>query len=644
MMHARKQLGADRARGPDAGAGAERGLAMVAVLLVLMALFVLSAPFLVTVRNADQASAESADRAVLRVSLDAAARHAAAGLSASHPALDPTPYFDSQDELAVTSRFPAEFLATSDPSQVMWALEAEDVAARVDLSSASPHVLANLIGGAARLAAACSEKDTLLELGSTEGFLPEGVVLVDDELVGYAELAPTQLLRLARGLLVKTDADGRPVDCGPTAPVGHEVGAFVLDQRAWALCEWRIATGTLRAYEGIEQVREAKDFVLAPELGREAYLALARTTSTFGHVRSGARWQRAARMVGDPSGIPQYGCRLPVDDLRWFNPGTTVWISDGTNSELALVRRAEGGVLTLTEPLQVPFDAHETIVAPLARTPVNVNTAAPEVLKALWTNLKLRGKSARITAGEADQLVDLALVSRPFTGFEDFLRRLVLPAGGLDELPADAPVRPAALEELAREAKLDAQGVKQLVGFLDADDARALYKNALNANDNELEFATMPLCFTSRDVYELALRAAVNAPSGVQRARGARELTELIVPQRDLLSIWTRQEDFDEAPRLDRDAAGWLSVTLLGILLAVFDKFLSGFAAKLGFQLTSNFIFFIVSCGLIFLSLVLTMFLCQQNSRNDKMAQKIALLENSLSELRKIRDENPSKP
>ena len=81
-------------------------------------------------------------------------------------------------------------------------------------------------------------------------------------------------------------------------------------------------------------------------------------------------------------------------------------------------------------------------------------------------------------------------------------------------------------------------------------------------------------------------------------------------------------------------AAGWLSVTLLGILLAVFDKFLSGFAAQLGFQLTSNFIFFIVSCGLIFLSLVLTMFLCQQNNRNDKMAQKIALLENEIQKIK----------
>lgn len=541
------------------GHAARRGLAMVAVLLVLMALFVLSAPFLVTVRNADQASAESADRSVLRISLDAAARHAAAGLAGSHPALDATPYFDDLDELTVTSRFPKEFLATDDPSQVMWDLEAEDVAAKVDLSSASPHVLANLIGGAGRLSATCTEKDSALEVSASEGFLPEGVVLVDDELMGYAELGPSKLGKLARGLLVQFDAEGKPLDCGPTPPAGHEVGAFVIDQRAWALCEWRIATGKLRAYEGIEQVREAKDFVLAPELGREAYLALARSTSTFGHVRAGARWQRAARVVSDPSGLPQYGCKLAVDDLRWFNPGTTVWITDGTNSELALVRKAESGVLVLTKPLQVPFEAHETIVAPLARTPVNVNTAPPEVLKALWTNLKLRGKSARITAGEAEQLVDLALVSRPFTGFEDFLRRLVLPAGGLDELPADAPVRPEALEELARDAKLDAQGVKTLVGFLDADDARALYKNALNANDNELEFATMPLCFTSRDVYELALRAAVNAPSGIQRARGSRELTELIVPQRDLLSVWTRQEDFDDAPRLDRAAAGWLS-------------------------------------------------------------------------------------
>jgi hypothetical protein len=37
----------------------------------------------------------------------------------------------------------------------------------------------------------------------------------------------------------------------------------------------------------------------------------------------------------------------------------------------------------------------------------------------------------------------------------------------------------------------------------------------------------------------------------------------------------------------------------------------------------------------VFLSLLLTVFLCQQNSRNDVMAQKIALLEFELNELKK---------
>src|SRR5262249_10457907 len=143
--------------------------------------------------------------------------------------------------------------------------------------------------------------------------------------------------------------------------------------------------------------------------------------------------------------------------------------------------------------------------------------------------------------------------------FEDFLRRFVLPAGGLDELPADAPVRPEALEEYSRAAKNAPKDAEKPAALIDPDDAVALYKCALNANDNELDFATMPLCFTSRDVYQLELRAAVDAPSGVQRARGTRELDQLVVPQRDLLSVWTRQEDFDEAPRLDRAAAGWLS-------------------------------------------------------------------------------------
>ncbi len=84
-------------------------------------------------------------------------------------------------------------------------------------------------------------------------------------------------------------------------------------------------------------------------------------------------------------------------------------------------------------------------------------------------------------------------------------------------------------------------------------------------------------------------------------------------------------------------AVGWLLISAGGIFFTVFYQPLFAFAAWLGFELPSNFIFFTLFCVFVFLSLLLTVFLCQQNNRNDIMAQKIALLEFELKELKKNR-------
>jgi hypothetical protein len=81
-------------------------------------------------------------------------------------------------------------------------------------------------------------------------------------------------------------------------------------------------------------------------------------------------------------------------------------------------------------------------------------------------------------------------------------------------------------------------------------------------------------------------------------------------------------------------ALAWLFVSGAGVFFAVFHKFLFWIAALLGFELPSNFIFFTLFCVFVFLSLVITVFLCQQNSRNDIMAQKIALLEFEIKQLK----------
>ncbi len=82
-------------------------------------------------------------------------------------------------------------------------------------------------------------------------------------------------------------------------------------------------------------------------------------------------------------------------------------------------------------------------------------------------------------------------------------------------------------------------------------------------------------------------------------------------------------------------AMGWLLVSAGAIFSAVFYRLLFACAAFLGFELPSNFIFFSLFCAFVFLSLLLTVFLCQQNNRNDVMAQKIALVEFELKELKK---------
>jgi hypothetical protein len=81
-------------------------------------------------------------------------------------------------------------------------------------------------------------------------------------------------------------------------------------------------------------------------------------------------------------------------------------------------------------------------------------------------------------------------------------------------------------------------------------------------------------------------------------------------------------------------AFAWLILSVAGILSAFWPRWIFVLAGLIGFELPSNFIFFVLMGAFIFLSLLLTVFLCQQNRRNDRMAQKIALLERSMEEIK----------
>ena len=82
-------------------------------------------------------------------------------------------------------------------------------------------------------------------------------------------------------------------------------------------------------------------------------------------------------------------------------------------------------------------------------------------------------------------------------------------------------------------------------------------------------------------------------------------------------------------------AFGWILICALAIGAAVFKDWLFRIAYWVGFELPSNFIFFTSLAGITFLSLLLTIFLCQQNMRNDKIAQKLGLLEKMFEDIQR---------
>jgi len=529
------------------------GFALIIVLLVLLALLVLCAPFLLGARNADRSSSELADRVDANLTLDAAARHARAVLAESHPASDRTPYFDDQAELHVADRFPEGFLRANDEHGEMWRAEARDVSGKIDLDSAPPQVFANLLGMSTRLSRPIKPDDKELPVTALAGFEEKGMLWCEGELIHYGKLGEAGFEDFTRGV----GSTNEEWVGGPKPPSTHPAGAPMLDQRAFAVPLWRAGgpEGSFRELDGIAGLSRCGDFALAratagsEQAGSalwdgEVTAPLYVHGSVYARARDARRWMRPVRLTGSVAGGKDG--RLRVESTRWIGPGSTLQVYDGESLETAIVvELGRDGVVYLDRILANDYRAWQAEVRVLLRRPVNLNTADKSVLEALFQNLQVRGRNARINKDEAATLAGVVIESRPLTGWEDFLLRVVLPACGMTKLPANAPVVPQAL----------AAGQ----GFLDELDALALYRNGLNANDGELAYSTLPFCFRSSDVYELELRATVNAESGAERFTLVRDEVQVIAPQRRLMQLWATQEDYDEELRLSGDAPWWSS-------------------------------------------------------------------------------------
>ncbi len=82
-------------------------------------------------------------------------------------------------------------------------------------------------------------------------------------------------------------------------------------------------------------------------------------------------------------------------------------------------------------------------------------------------------------------------------------------------------------------------------------------------------------------------------------------------------------------------AANWFLGGIAAIIFALNEQWIFKLSQWAGFSLPSNFIFFLLLVFVIFLSLRMTLFINEQNSRAEALAQAVAKLENEISQLKK---------
>ncbi len=537
----------------------ERGFALIAVLVVLAILTTLAAPFLLGMGNGEAAAIAVADQKQVDLACQSARDLALAHARRSHPSLDETPLVDDRREFP--DQVGAGALAAVGDRMLLSA-ELEDLQRRINLTSASPAVYANLLGLGATLASEHEAEATELQLEDASGFPDRGYVVVDRELIRYGQRDGNVLRDLERGLLVAEE--------GFQTAIGHGLarGQQVLDYRCVLAATWAVD----HAHRADPQQPGRRDrWTPWGSVGEVARIARAgfggfdaaeldrlQACCTVASVRESAgEFGRSERLFSD---VEAGDYRLLVRSAVSLAAGTIVRLrnlADGS-MEYGMVwsthdapRRAGFNLPTayrieLLRPVTRTYPAIDTLVEPLLQHPINLNTVSREVLIAAIQGLRpgagvdggAQKTRAAISRREAEQQAELILAlrgdggvvpdgfdpePRPFESFEDLAQRLFKPQFDAVEKSED---------------KFRLAWV--FISFMQGTDG------------NVLDFALPPITFTSGAVVGYRAAAAANRPGSRGAVRIERSGIAVAMPGIRLDQILATQLAFEDAARIER--------------------------------------------------------------------------------------------
>ncbi len=516
----------------------DRGSALVVVILALALLLSLGVPFLVAGRLRSESAQESFDAVRAQVAVDSASRFAQAREAASHPSIDPTPWWDRPEEWSPEAAgiLPQALGGEWERSKESWGFEAENLQGRVSLASAPPLLLQNLLAPCF-LSTDADYRVTELVVTSTDGFAESGLLLIAGQWIEYGGKTSRSFLQVSPAAEENT-----PDDLGSTR---FREGYAVLDPRVMNLAYARLRWGEHRAPDFPADVFELDVLGqgLLPAADRQRLRELSWLST--GQYGSGP-WGPATWLTREID--PDNPERAVVADSTGFSSGSVARIlpEQGDPIDVLLLASASGRLVS-TSPLPVDLAPFTTRIAPLLREPVDLNSARPEVISALAMGLRFRqfvpwepdndesrrfsgegpGKSW-VTPRKARDFAARVVAARPLTGPQDLWKRVLLP--------------------------MEAEG--QLSTY----EALAIQLNGFQGGSGELLQSTQPFGYRTGDRYLQRVNAAVRSRLGNTLARRSEQQLLKVAPEGPTLRLWRTQRDFDEEERWGRGKHGVISL------------------------------------------------------------------------------------
>lgn len=553
---------------------AERGIAIIAVLVVLAILLALATQFLLSMGHGDRAA-----RALIGEKRTAWAAASARDLllgeaAKSAWAIDETPLYDSLDEFPDRVTFPDAFADIEENGRVSYGGEVWDLQRKIDLNTASPLVLANLLGLSARVSSDLAEDFTEIPVENASGFPDTGYVVINREIIGYGERDDSTFRDLERGVLVAAGFQ-------PGLEYEMSEGTLVLDLRTVLATIYpffgRNASSQRRPYASVAELTQIEQIFQLGGFSIEELEVLDAHCAIGAINENATTWGKPERVFDILLDTLQRPTTLRVRSAADIGGGSVVRIrsTDGNLVEHALVYathvpQGERGIVTLGSnwflnlltPLTLPFVPMDTVVERLVPVPVNVNTADETVLAALFENLRRRPRS--MSHGGQREGSEPPPIMRRNQAF-DLASRIVALRSNPDDLGAAVvDLAGAEVGPFRNWEDFATRAMRPMIQAESSRDRRMLwllaYDNAQNGRPGAADMGTMPLSFHSGSI--VAYRAAAlrsNPLRGAETARLERQGIAVAAPGLELPWVVATQAQMEEMFRLDRRVPQWLT-------------------------------------------------------------------------------------